>query len=53
MFPVRLKNNINQKEIFEKYSRTIDELDFFSVRDIDKKIGVVSVAQWMLNYGTD
>ncbi len=61
-----IKNNINQKEIeilfavtsvricekeiFEKYSSTIDELDFFSVRDIDKKIGVVSVAQWMLNY---
>lgn len=25
-------------------------MDFFSVRDIDKKIGIISVAQWMLNY---
>lgn len=40
---------ICEKEIFEKYS-TSDDLDFFSVRDTNKKIGIISVAQWMLNY---
>lgn len=41
---------ICEKKIYEKYVCTIDDLDFFSVRDIDRKIGVISVAQWMLNY---
>lgn len=40
---------ICKKEVFEKYS-TSDDLDFFSVRDINKKIGIISVAQWMLNF---
>lgn len=40
---------ICKKEVFEKYS-TSDDLDFFSVGDINKKIGIISVAQWMLNY---
>jgi hypothetical protein len=31
---------ICEKKIYEKYGCTIDDLDFFSVRDIDRKIGL-------------
>ncbi len=40
---------ISKKEIFEKYGAN-DDLDFFSIGGVEKKIGIISVAQWMLYY---
>ncbi|MBE0524429.1 MAG: hypothetical protein IBX40_08895 [Methanosarcinales archaeon] len=41
---------ISEKDLFEKDGNACDDLDFFSVRNIKKKIGIISVTQWMLNY---